>query len=150
MLIRSRSLFDRVRLTTSAILALTLAAGCASGAVRLYEGPKQPDEAVAVLAWSGLTSVVQINDKPVESGTRRAELLPGQYKVVYWGEFWGSVMLGPPIRRVGPLTAVLSLQAGRTYVVNAEQRGPRDRPYLYLWIEDSASGEVLHGERPPR
>jgi hypothetical protein len=58
-------------------------------------------------------------------------------------------MLGPPIRRVGPLTAVLSLQAGRTYVVNAEQRGRWDRPYLYLWIEDSVSGQVLHGERPP-
>jgi hypothetical protein len=134
---------------TLAVVVSALSTGCAVRAVRLYDGPKLPDERVAILESRGGAYVVQINDKAVEPGTGRAELLPGQSRIVYWGEFGGSVMLGPPIRRVGPLTAVLTLEAGRTYVVNAERRGSWDRPSLYLWIEDVASARVLHGARPP-
>src|SRR5262245_58901800 len=132
---------------------MLLASGCAApvvGPLKSYDGPVLGDDKVALLDWqSGGGHVLQIDDRPVDERARQAAVLPGRRTIQYLGTFGGSVLLGPAVRRVGPLIARLELQAGHVYLVKANRQGDWRSPSLYLWIEDAATGEVLHGGKPP-
>jgi hypothetical protein len=133
-------------------MVLVLASGCAGpvGPLKLYDGPVLGDDKVALLDWqTGGGRVLRIDDRPVEEHARQVTVLPGRHTIQYLGTYGGSVLRGPAVRRVGPLIARLELQAGRVYLVKAKRQGDWSSPSLYLWIEDAATGEVLHGGKPP-
>ena len=136
-----------------ATACMVLASGCVSpmaGPLKLYEGPVLNAEKVAHLSWqTGGGRLVRVDDSPVDERAGLATVLPGRHTIQYLGKFGGSVLLGPAIRTVGPLTARLELQAGHIYLVKTTRRGDWGSPDLYIWIEDAATGDVLHGGKPP-
>lgn len=140
------------KLRAAAATWLALAGGCASpmaGPIKLYDGPVLENEKVALLDWrAGGGRVLRVDDRPVDEHSREAAVLPGWHTIQYLGTFGGSVLLGPAVRRVGPLNARFELQAGHLYLVKTTRRGDWRSPDLYLWIEDAVTGHVLHGGKP--
>jgi hypothetical protein len=57
-------------------------------------------------------------------------VLPGRHAIQYVGTYGGSVLLGPAVRRVGPLIARLELQAGHVYLawISTEGNLPNTGP----------------------
>lgn len=122
---------------------------------RGYAGPELPDENVAVLDWSGRTAaVLEIGGRKTvltefagRGPQTQARLLPGLHTIRYGGTFGGSVLLGPALQHYD-LTALIDMKPGRIYRVRWERvYGWRSRAD-YLWIEDSTTGQVVHGMRP--
>lgn len=131
---------------------IALVAGCAgpgpiAGPLKFYEGPTQSDQKVAFLDWqTGGGRVLQIDDRSVDERARQVAVLPGRHTIQYAGRY--NTAAGPPVR-VGPLIARLELQAGHVYLVKTAPWGNSKSPYLFLWIQNAATGEVLHGDKPP-
>ena len=139
-----------MKIPTIAVLAFAIfAASCATPPLKLYSGPKQPDDQIAILKWGGfrMNSFPNTIDGKEIEGTSlnvnaQARLLPGKHTIVYSRYFR---KLG---RRCG--TATIDLKAGHVYRLKAA------RSMLWhfysratVWIEDEATGEVLHGSRTP-
>lgn len=146
-------------------IVLVLAASCAVlPPYRDYAGPERPDDQIAILKWAvGIVlaspSVYVSNidgqqmlrstglfDSPVPSN--KARLLPGKHIIVYGV---GLCKLG--CKDATP-TATIDMKAGHVYLVKGDRWDLSmlifDNYYrANVWIEDEATGEVLHGSKTP-
>jgi hypothetical protein len=107
----------------------------------VYRGPDMPDSRVATLDGA---SEIDGMTTDVRTQTR---LLPGPHTIRYVVTFGGSVLRGPAVRTVQG-RAVLVMKAGHAYTVKGERTGDWANPGLYVWIEDTTEGQIVHGARP--
>ena len=146
-------------------IVLVLATSCAVlPPYRDYAGPERPDDQIAILKWGvsgffgGLPYVTNIDGQQLTVMTElfpkgpypssKARLLPGKHIIVY-----GAILCELGCKDPTP-TATIEMKAGHVYLV----KGARwdisklifDNYYLAnVWIEDEATGEVLHGSKTP-
>ncbi len=142
-------------------IVLVLAASCTVlPPYRDYAGPERPDDQIAILKWAVVREGVYVSnidgqqmlrstglfDSPVPS--IEARLLPGKHRIVYGAE---HCKLG--CKEATP-TATIDMKAGHVYLVKGDRW---DFSVLIfdnyhranVWIEDEATGEVLHGSKTP-
>ncbi len=139
-----------MKIPTIAVLAFAIfAASCATPPLKLYSGPKQPDDQIAILKWGGfrMNSFPNTIDGKEIEGTSlnvnaQARLLPGKHTIVYSRYF----------RKIGWRRgiAIIVLKAGHVYRLEAASSLPLFSRYrATIWIEDEATGEVLDGSKTP-
>ncbi len=141
-------------------IVLILAASCAAP-FRDYEGPELPDDQIVILKWGGVCCTNPVVDAIDGRATNlnglfidgqfpqtSARLLPGEHTINYSITFicnMGNFCYA--LRN----TARLDLKAGHVYAVKGSRCGfecffsitRKSR----AWIEDEATGEVLHGSK---
>ena len=146
-------------------IVLVLAASCAVlPPYRDYAGPERPDDQIAILKWSvsgffgrvPRVSNIDGQQMPRYPGlfvkgpypSNEARSLPGKHIIVY-----GAQLCELGCKDATP-TATIEMKAGHVYLV----KGARwdfsmlifDNYYrANVWIEDEATGEVLHGSKRP-
>jgi len=141
--------------TRSVITAVIVVLVSACGSYRseyvykLYPGPELPDSDVATLKFGGGVYAVEIDGLKVTSADYGSvKLLPGVHTIRWESMFIVSVMVNASgfDRAEADKAAILS--AGHTYTLEADRttgHGYR----MYLWIEDTETGEAVAGVRKP-
>jgi len=143
-------------------IVLVLTASCAAPPLyRDYAGPERPDDQIAILKWavSGfIGNVPRVSNIDGQQMPRHpdlfvkypteARLLPGKHIIVY------GVQLCELGCKDVPPTATINMKAGHVYLVEGERWDISmlnfDNYYrVTVWIEDEATGEVLHGSKRP-
>lgn len=116
--------------------------------VQTYEGDPLPREEVAIIKsnyWGHLTGgiiVREIDGKDVGFNPGDVHVLPGMHtvkiRVTHSYGYLGTIMAGGTVN--------LSAEAGHTYMVDG--RIHRFGEYVWIWIVDEETGEVVAGMKP--
>ncbi|MEE8223669.1 MAG: hypothetical protein V3S59_05140 [Alphaproteobacteria bacterium] len=148
------------------VLAL-LSSGCA---MKAYEGPELPRSEIAVLDamhqhggvlqidpgiwpiplffvpnYKHQTFIIEIDGNERNVG-REIHVLPGQHTVrVHYFRRPDVTLIGIPNYETRDLSIDFTAEAGHEYRIPAERRGERN----WIWVEDTATGKVVAGEKPP-
>lgn len=136
---------------TAAILVFLSACGGyhSEHVYKLYPGPELPDSGVATLKFGNGVYAVEIDGLKVSSADYGAiKLVPGVHTIRWEAMFLVSVMVNASGFDSAEADKVAILSAGHTYTIEAGRttgHGYR----MYLWIENTETGEVVAGVKKP-
>jgi len=126
--------------------------GCASvprAAYRGYTGAELPDSSLALLYMGNGGSINIDGMYYVESSDYSIiKLLPGSHRLEWTSAFAVSVMVDPRMIVGVGRKETITLEAGHSYKLRADRTtgyGYR----VYMWIEDTLTGNVVGGEKKP-
>jgi hypothetical protein len=143
-----RKLRGLAAISLTLLLGILLSADAAGSepvwSYKLYPGPERSHSELAVVQM-GDAHKAEFNGRPVSSGDwTEVHLLPGEYTIRWQVRFSVNPFGDTSGFALGGVRGKVRLEAGRTYRIRAERmKGP------YVWIEDSASGAVIVGNRVP-
>lgn len=131
-------------------LMMSACAGLSDGAGRvykLYPGPERPDSEVATLAFGDRVYAMEVDGLEVSAGDySEVKLLPGEHRINWGATFAVSVMVNPAMSDRADSERTVNLAAGKRYTVEADRTtGPGYR--MFLWIEDTETGEAVVGHK---
>lgn len=116
---------------------------------KLYPGPELPDSGVATLKFGNGVHAVEIDGLKVSSADYGAiKLVPGVHAIRWEAIFLVSVMVNASGFDSAEADKMAILSAGHTYTIEADRttgHGYR----MYLWIENTETGEVVAGVKKP-
>lgn len=136
-----------------ALILLALLTGCASSppraVYRAHFGTEPSESEVATLDLGEAAEAI-IDDMYYVSRTRHdaVKLASGEHRIQWTSTFGVSVLVEPAGYASFGIVSKVRLEAGRTYRLSADRttgHGYR----VYLWIEDTATGQVIHGTKKP-
>lgn len=137
------------------VVFLSACAG-AAGPIRLYEGPKKPDNEIARFLVPSELEVVAIDGKALEApyvpdGQYQVELLPGDHQIaVVYSEYWGDDTVGSLVVS-DAFYFQFATAAGGTYVF--KHNGPEDLVNanfdtligdIKIWLEQRKTGQTIN------
>ena len=118
---------------------------CGCGTMQAYEGPKRPQNEIAVIKSNHLQSFIEtayvgeLDGKDLSSIEDNVEVLPGEYTIkIYVTRGLGAQPL------ISSKTLILKTQPGHTYRVNGAIRND----VTYAWIIDENDGRIVSGKMP--
>jgi hypothetical protein len=116
---------------------------------KLYPGPELTDSDVATLKFGKGVYVVEIDGLKVSSADYGTiKLVPGKHSIRWEAMFLVSVMVNSSGFDSAEADKKVNLSAGHTYTIEADRTtGPGYR--MYLWIENTDTGEVVAGAKKP-
>ncbi len=138
------------------LVGLLLLASCvactstgAGHTYKLYPGPSRPAEELATLRFGDGVHSLRVDGLNVErSDYESIDLLPGEHEIAWGSQFLVSVLVNPTGRDEASARVTAELLADHTYTVHGDRTtGPGYQ--MYLWIEDTATGEVIGGRKMP-
>ena len=126
-----------------------------SMAAEAYAGCHQGEEGLSALTEAlasvdlGAAEWAEIDDVRVEHHEYGSvKLLPGSHDIKWGKTFAVSFLIDWRMWAPYEHSAIVTLEAGHTYILQTDRTtGPGYR--VYFWIEDAATGNVVHGSRKP-